>query len=164
MFKVIVAGSRGFNDYELLRRKLIHFLSRYNPSDIEIVSGGANGADKLGEKFAIEKEGTQYLVDKFGYDTKQALHAYRILNFIVRFAQTDFQDFKWAMTYTKHDIDFMLAIKNGEFSSLRFVDYVSWYHETNFQPLKKKYHSFSANEELKSELELLIMELVKENL
>ena len=55
MFKVIVAGSRGFNDYKLLRRKLIHFLSRYNPSDIEIVSGGANGADRLGEKFAIEK-------------------------------------------------------------------------------------------------------------
>lgn len=30
-------------------------------------------------------EGTQHLVDKYGYDTKQALHAYRILDFIVRF-------------------------------------------------------------------------------
>lgn len=55
MFKVIVAGSRDFNDYDLLSTKLIHFLSRYKPEDIEIVSGGARGADSLGERFADEK-------------------------------------------------------------------------------------------------------------
>lgn len=55
MFKVIVAGSRDFNDYELLKRKMIHFLSRYKPHEVEIVSGGAKGADALGERFAKEK-------------------------------------------------------------------------------------------------------------
>lgn len=55
MLKVIIAGSRGFNDYKLLETKLVHFLSRYSPEDIEIVSGGARGADLLGERFAKEK-------------------------------------------------------------------------------------------------------------
>lgn len=55
MFKVVVAGGRDFNDYELLKRKLTHFLSRFKPEEIEIVSGGAKGADLLGERFAKEK-------------------------------------------------------------------------------------------------------------
>ena len=55
MFRVIVAGSRNFNDYELLKRKMIHYLSRYKPHEVEIVSGGARGADALGERFAKEK-------------------------------------------------------------------------------------------------------------
>lgn len=55
MFKVIVAGSRGFNDYKLLERKLSHYLSRFKSHEIEIVSGGARGADLLGERFAKEK-------------------------------------------------------------------------------------------------------------
>jgi hypothetical protein len=55
VFKVIVAGSRSFDDYELLSKKLIHFLSRFKPENIEIVSGGARGANLLGERFAKEK-------------------------------------------------------------------------------------------------------------
>lgn len=53
MFKVIVAGSREFNDYEFLKEKLNHLL-RYVGDEIEIVSGTAKGADKLGERFAKE--------------------------------------------------------------------------------------------------------------
>ena len=53
MNRVIVAGGRDFNDYELLRSKLDYYLS--NLDDISIVSGGARGADRLGENYAIEK-------------------------------------------------------------------------------------------------------------
>ncbi|GAA4879349.1 hypothetical protein GCM10023310_69380 [Paenibacillus vulneris] len=53
MFKVIVAGSRSFNDYELLKEKLDALLM--NKTDIIIVSGAARGADKLGERYAHEK-------------------------------------------------------------------------------------------------------------
>lgn len=53
MFKVIVAGSRTMRDYNLLRRKLDQLLSRQ--TDIEIVSGTANGADKLGERYAKDR-------------------------------------------------------------------------------------------------------------
>jgi predicted Rossmann fold nucleotide-binding protein DprA/Smf involved in DNA uptake len=51
--KVIIAGSRDFNDYEAVKKYADHILS--NQSEIEIVSGGANGVDKLGEQYAKEK-------------------------------------------------------------------------------------------------------------
>ena len=51
--KVIIAGGRGFDDYDLLCRKADVFLSRQD--EVEIVSGTAKGADKLGEKYATER-------------------------------------------------------------------------------------------------------------
>lgn len=53
MFKVVVAGSRTFTDYHLLKEKLDYYLK--NQTDIEIVSGTAQGADSLGERYAKEK-------------------------------------------------------------------------------------------------------------
>jgi hypothetical protein len=50
--KVIIAGSRNFNDYDKLFQVCTRTL--LNKNEIEIVSGTANGADKLGEKFAID--------------------------------------------------------------------------------------------------------------
>ena len=52
MLKVIIAGSRHFNDYELLERLVDMYLQHYSIDQIEIVSGGARGADRLGERFA----------------------------------------------------------------------------------------------------------------
>lgn len=54
MFKLIIAGGRGFDDYELLRKCCDIALSSIT-EEIEIVSGTAGGADKLGEKYANEK-------------------------------------------------------------------------------------------------------------
>ncbi len=51
LFKVIVAGGRNFKDYELLRDKLRIILTNKIKNCI-VVSGGARGADKLGEVFA----------------------------------------------------------------------------------------------------------------
>lgn len=51
--KVIIAGGRTFNDYEMLCQKCDRAL--HKQKDIEIVSGTANGADKLGEKYANER-------------------------------------------------------------------------------------------------------------
>jgi len=63
MIKVIIAGSRGFSDYELLARTCDHMLQ--NHSEIQVVSGGAKGADKLGELYAEEHgyEVNQFLAD-----------------------------------------------------------------------------------------------------
>lgn len=56
MFKVIIAGGRDFNDYELLKEKCDYYLGFIDPgSEIVIVSGGARGADYLGERYAKEK-------------------------------------------------------------------------------------------------------------
>lgn len=54
MIRVLIAGSRDFNDFELLDKAVKHYLKQYglHRQDIEVVSGGARGADKLGEQFA----------------------------------------------------------------------------------------------------------------
>ena len=51
--KVIIAGVRTFDDYDLLCRRCDNILSSQN--EIEIVTGAAKGADKLGERYAKEK-------------------------------------------------------------------------------------------------------------
>ena len=50
--KIIIAGGRDFNDYNALCKYCDHILSKQK--DIEIISGGAYGADKLGERYAVE--------------------------------------------------------------------------------------------------------------
>ena len=54
MFRVIVAGSRTFNDYGRLECVLNHLLSN-TMDDIEIVCGAARGADALGEQYALKQ-------------------------------------------------------------------------------------------------------------
>lgn len=50
--KIIVAGSRDFNDVELMRSELNSFVKELGTKSIEVVSGGARGADHLGEHYA----------------------------------------------------------------------------------------------------------------
>lgn len=54
MLKLIVAGSRNFSNYELLKSVLLEYLKDRDLSEVEIVSGAARGADRLGERFACE--------------------------------------------------------------------------------------------------------------
>jgi len=66
---VIIAGSRTFNNYELLKTKCDHYLADLKDCTIQIVSGKQVfyrktnpesiekfGADYLGEQYAIERE------------------------------------------------------------------------------------------------------------
>jgi len=55
VFKVIIAGSRGFNNYDLLKSKCDQYFQNLNKAEIEIVCGGATGADNLGLEYAKEK-------------------------------------------------------------------------------------------------------------
>lgn len=59
MMKIIIAGTRTFNNYELLCQKCDDALRLQD--QVEVVSGTASGADKLGEQYAKEK----------GYNIKQ---------------------------------------------------------------------------------------------
>ena len=49
-FQVIIAGSRDFNDYDLLSTKCDFLFSQKKPT--KIISGCANGADKLRIRYA----------------------------------------------------------------------------------------------------------------
>jgi len=53
--KVIIAGGRDFTDYKYLCQVCDYMLQNQNSAEIEIVSGTARGADKLGEQYAKEK-------------------------------------------------------------------------------------------------------------
>ena len=54
MTRIIIAGSRKFNDYPMMLKVLdelgVHLMNTIDP--VEIVSGHAPGADTLGERFA----------------------------------------------------------------------------------------------------------------
>ena len=55
-FKVIIAGSRGFSNYKLLREQCNKYhREKKKTSNIIIVSGHARGADTLGEKYAQDE-------------------------------------------------------------------------------------------------------------
>lgn len=53
-FRVIVAGGRDFNNYELLVAKMDYLLQRIQKR-IVVLCGKARGADALGERYAKEK-------------------------------------------------------------------------------------------------------------
>ena len=69
VIKVIIAGSRLFNDYIILRGfcdKLLESRVR-DGYKIIIISGHAKGADTLGEKYAKERG---YDVEIYNYESK----------------------------------------------------------------------------------------------
>ena len=53
-YKVIIAGSRNYDDYDQLSNVCNHLLKEIE-EPIEIVSGAAKGADTLGELYAKEQ-------------------------------------------------------------------------------------------------------------
>ena len=66
VFRLIVAGSRDFTNYELLKQKCDSLLSlKKQTHSIVIVSGTARGADQLGERYAAERG---YQVERFPAD------------------------------------------------------------------------------------------------
>lgn len=55
-FKVIIAGSRGFSNYKLLKEQCNKYLrEKRRTCNIIIVSGHARGADTLGERYAQDE-------------------------------------------------------------------------------------------------------------
>lgn len=63
MFKCIIAGGRDFDNLKLLTKKSDQILK--NKKSVEIVSGTARGADRLGEVYAYSKG---YSVKRFPAD------------------------------------------------------------------------------------------------
>lgn len=56
-FKIVVCGSRYMKDYEFLKASVEDVIKNENIDydNLQIVTGHANGADYLGERFAAEK-------------------------------------------------------------------------------------------------------------
>jgi len=55
MMHIIIAGCRDFDDYSVVEKEMMNFIGKFiGKVEIEIISGGATGADALGERFAKE--------------------------------------------------------------------------------------------------------------
>lgn len=52
--RIIIAGSRNFNDYNKLYKSIQDLLRDTEYFNVSIISGTARGADQLGERFAKE--------------------------------------------------------------------------------------------------------------
>ncbi len=53
MLKILIAGSRDFNNVNLMR----NILDKFFPEPFHLISGGAKGADKLSENYLLGREG-----------------------------------------------------------------------------------------------------------
>lgn len=109
-------------------------------------------------------EGTQHLVDKYGYDTKQALHAYRVLKFIEDFEANGFEDFEGAMRYEGEDLKFMKTIRHGGLTLEAYLNFINHYYEATFTHLADKYRAHKPDLKMKEKIETLIMQLIKRKL
>jgi predicted nucleotidyltransferase len=107
-------------------------------------------------------KGTMPLVKQFGYDTKQALHAYRVLDFIIRLYDCQY-NFRQAMYYEGIDREFMLAIKRGAFTDKEFQLIVGEKME-KFLTLQEVYDNIATDEETHFDIKRLVKEAVKSHL
>lgn len=54
MKRIIIAGGRDFNDYQLAEREFILCTDNLQSHQVQIVSGGAKGADTIGEALHVK--------------------------------------------------------------------------------------------------------------
>ncbi|GAE34865.1 DNA polymerase beta superfamily protein [Halalkalibacter akibai] len=102
---------------------------------------------------------TKLLVEKFGYDTKSAMHTFRILDFIERYADNEFTDFKKAIQYNETEREFLLKLKQGAFTQMEFNQLIRAKVE-NFEKLEAMYQQQPVKEDVKAMLEEIIYKLV----
>lgn len=116
------------------------------------------------KKKQIDKgtEGTNHLVEKYGYDTKQAMHSLRVLMVLRRFAENNFTDFKEAITFkdSTEDRELLLNIKNGHYSReeiAKLLDDYLLFIKSNFE---EKYLTYPVDNDTNEKLLKLVKDIV----
>lgn len=110
--------------------------------------------------------GTQHLVDQYGFDTKQGLHVIRILDFLQRFADNEFNNFKSVVTYQNNDPfkRFLLEIKKGKYSLQEFEECAFDMYEEVKSEYKDKYGNMKPNQETQDKVIEIVKQIVKNEL
>lgn len=105
-------------------------------------------------------DGTQHLVDKFGYNTKEMMHTIRNLHTAILFSCSGYTNFDSIIKCGESARKYYMAIKNGEFSKVvNDAIIVGLYKD--FLSLKDNYKSQPINTELNEHLNELTMKIVK---
>ncbi|MED3440257.1 nucleotidyltransferase domain-containing protein [Bacillus subtilis] len=107
---------------------------------------------------------TQHLVEEFGYNTKEAMHMYRTLDLIIRFAYTDFKDFESSLRYESYDRRALLTIKQGVFKKEDVMTLLDFIYHNEFVKLEDKYMNQEPNHELKHYLDDIIFRVVEDEI
>jgi len=105
---------------------------------------------------------TQALVDKFGYDTKQACHAFRCLVVLLNISYG--QSIREAIWMESVVRDMLLDIKAGEWSLESFLELVRVWKEFNLPNVKAFFKDTKPNEDTRKMVEENIEKLIKTGL
>lgn len=105
---------------------------------------------------------TAPLVEKFGFDTKEACHALRCLYVLEKFANTsNMAKALWFNEGEKRDT--LLAVKAGEMTESDFRAEVERWHVHVWGELSKAYNDTRPNLVAKEELDALMFDFIKGN-
>lgn len=108
--------------------------------------------------------GTMHLIEQFGYDTKQAMASYRLLDFLFRYNALKFTDFKTAINYFDVGLDStgtkLMDIKRGKYSLDQFKEIIQKKEEEVLK-LKDKYKSRRVDSVVFEKLDSKIKSIVK---
>lgn len=104
---------------------------------------------------------TKHLIEKYGYCTKNGMHAYRYLDFLFRFIAYD--DFEKALKYGEDSREKMLSIKRGVFTESELTNRLNECHKTMENKFKGRYKNQAEDLETMEELNNIIKEIVKAN-
>lgn len=148
--------------YELLN-KIFELKDEIAKMNLKSLFGTSKGM-YFSEMKELEKatEETKALVEAHKYDTKKAVHALRIIDFIERFYNTNYSDFKRCMTYDATDREYFLSVKNGLYS----IDEFRKIAEARFEKmmrLEQEYCKHDNNEELNNYITDLVKQIVFTN-
>lgn len=126
----------------------------------------------LGTKYTKMKmlnkgsESSKYLVEKYGYDTKAAMTAYRNLDFLIRYADNGFTDFKKAIWYRDNEEvrEFLLKIRDGHFKKddiVNLIEEKEIFVKERYEALYTKEPNEKTLEELNNTLKKIILMDIK---
>lgn len=103
---------------------------------------------------------TEHLIKNYGYNTEQAFEAWRLLDFLRSFADTNFSDFKSALTYTDTNPKnhFLKRLYNGEFSLNEFNEII----EDTFKHIEDNFKTLYKNSPIDEHLQHRLYEISKE--
>lgn len=104
---------------------------------------------------------TQVLVDRFGYDTKQATHAMRCQLMVERLASgMSISEALWFDTYSPHR-EVLMAVKNGKLTKDEFVNKVVDWNRTKFDQVQEWFMNKEANTALKEKMDEVVKDFVR---
>lgn len=106
-----------------------------------------------------EGNGKKSLIDKYGYDTKKACQCVRILDLLRRFADSNFNEFEFSLTYDNKD-DFrelLLDIKHGIYSKEQFMTISN----NIFKEVESKYKEVYLSKESNKEINEFLLNSIK---